>query len=258
APECHRASRPVPIGPAFSIVFEDVSLNYPSGRTALRGLDLRVEPGERVALVGHSGAGKTSVFNLLLGFATPDSGSVRVNGTPIERIDLDLWRRQIAWVPQHSHIFHGTLRENILLGLTDTPNARIEQALEMAGADEFVRLLPEGLDTVVGERGQGLSGGQMRRIALARAFVRDAPLVLLDEATASLDQATEAVVSRAVERLARQRTVLVITHRLRTVRDADRIVVLEHGRVVEEGSHDSLLARGGLYSKLARRSSNLS
>ncbi len=257
-PERDRAIHPIPDGPGFSIDFDQVSLSYSSGVSSLHMLTLNVTPGERLALVGPSGAGKSSVFNLLLRFADPESGSIRINGVDLEKIELDEWRRHIAWMPQRPHIFHGTLRDNVTLGFSDARQSDVDDAIEMAGASEFVSRLPDGLDTVVGERGQGLSGGQIQRIALARAFLRDAPLLLLDEATASLDEAAESGIGEAVDRLADGRTVLIIAHRLRTVRSADRIVVLDKGRIVESGIHDNLLHDNGLYAALAGHSRNRS
>jgi len=242
--------RPVPPGERFHIAFERVSFAYEPGRAALEELSLEVQPGQRVALVGPSGAGKSTVVSLLLGFLVPDGGVIRINGEPLSEIDLAAWRSQLAWVPQRPRIFHGSLRENILLGRPDADEAALRRAARLARADEFIERLDQGYDTQVGERGQGLSGGQAQRIALARAFLRDAPLVLLDEATASLDAESEDLVQAGIDELARGRTLVVIAHRLSTVRDADQILVLDHGRLVEQGDHHTLLARQGLYAGL--------
>ncbi|AGA89227.1 cysteine export CydDC family ABC transporter permease subunit/ATP-binding protein CydD [Thioflavicoccus mobilis 8321] len=251
-PERPSAARPVPAGPRFEIAFEAVHFAYAPGRAALQGASFAIAPGERVALVGPSGAGKSTVLNLLLGFLVPDEGAIRINGEDLTAIDPEDWRAQLAWVPQQPRLFHGTLRENLLLGRPDADEAALREATRLAHADEFIKRLPAGLDTLVGERGQGLSGGQAQRIALARAFVRDAPFVLLDEATASLDADSEALVQAGIERLAAGRTLLVVAHRLSTVRRADRILVLDQGRVAEEGDHAALMARGGLYAGLVR------
>ncbi|MBK1702269.1 thiol reductant ABC exporter subunit CydD [Thiococcus pfennigii] len=251
-PERPAAARPAPGGPRFHIAFEDVRFAYAPGRPALQGATFTIAPGERVALVGPSGAGKSTVLNLLLGFLVPDGGSIRINGEDLTAIEPEAWRAQLAWVPQPPRLFHGTLRENILLARPDADAATLHEAARQARADEFIERLPAGYDTLVGERGQGLSGGQAQRIALARAFVRDAPLVLLDEATASLDADSEALVQAGIERLAAGRTLLVVAHRLSTVRRADRILVLDQGRVVEEGDHAALMARGGLYAGLVQ------
>jgi ATP-binding cassette subfamily C protein CydD len=236
------------------IVFDDVHFSYEPGRPALAGLSLRIEPGERVALVGPSGAGKTTIASLLLGFARPDRGRILVDGVDLNTLDLHDWRRRLAWLPQNPRLFQGTLLDNIRLGLADAPAepdlAAVREAARRAHAAEFIDRLPLGYETPVGERGAGLSGGQVQRIALARAFLRDAKLVILDEATANLDPASEAMVQQAVDELARGRGMLVIAHRLATVRHADRILVLDGGRVVEDGDHDTLTARDGPYKRM--------
>ena len=252
---------PVPVHPKTlphdgppGIVFDDVHFSYEPGRPALAGLSLRIEPGERVALVGPSGAGKTTIASLLLGFARPDRGRILIDGIDLNTLDLDDWRRRLAWLPQNPRLFQGTLLDNIRLGLADAPPepdlAAVREAARRAHAAEFIEQLPLGYDTPVGERGAGLSGGQIQRIALARAFLRDARLVILDEATANLDPASEALVQQAVDELARGRGMLVIAHRLATVRHADRILVLDGGRVVEHGDHEALTARDGPYRRM--------
>lgn len=233
-----------------AIEIRGVSYSYPGDRTALDGLTFEIHPGERLAVVGPSGAGKSTIVSLLLGFIRPDTGEILVGDTPLDEIDVDDWRRQLAWVPQNPHIFHGTLRENIQLGSPDATLDRIEAAARLAQADAFVDRLPLGYETLVGERGQGLSGGQIRCIALARAFLRDARLVILDEATASLDPESEQAVTKGIETLAQGRTLLIIAHRLQTVRRADRILVLNQGRVVETGNHGELMRLDGLYRRM--------
>jgi ATP-binding cassette subfamily B protein len=232
----------------------DVRFTYP-GRTrpALDGVSLRVPAGSTVAVVGPSGAGKTTVASLLLRFWDPQAGMVRLFGHDLRQYALDDLRRRIALVAQDTYLFNDTLRANVRLARPDAGEAALAAAVERAALGELVASLPEGLDTVVGERGAQLSGGQRQRVAIARAFLKDAPVLVLDEATSHLDAVSEAAVREALERLARDRTTLVIAHRLSTVRDADAIVVLDQGRVVEVGRHEALLAAGGLYAHLVAR-----
>ncbi|MCF7985130.1 MAG: thiol reductant ABC exporter subunit CydD [Thiohalocapsa sp.] len=240
-----------PEGP-IGVRFDDVRFSYEAGRSALAGASFDIAPGERVALVGPSGAGKTTVASLLLGFLRPDGGSILVDGADLARLDIDAWRRNLAWLPQSPRLFQGTLGDNIRLGAPNAPLDAVRRAAEQAHAAEFIDRLPLGYDTPVGERGVGLSGGQIQRIALARAFLRDARLVLLDEATANLDPASEALVQQALDRLADGRTMLVIAHRLATVRSADRILVLDGGHIVEQGDHATLMQQDGPYRRMAR------
>lgn len=251
APPAPANPLPIPAKGRYEIRFEQVSFDYPGGRTALAGADFRIAPGERVALVGPSGSGKSTTINLLLGFLRPQSGRLLVDGEELAQMAQADWLRRLAWVPQHPRLFHGTVLENIRLGRPEADMAAVQKAARLAHAEEFIERLPLGYDTRVGEGGQGLSGGQIQRLALARAFLKDAPLVVLDEPTASLDLGSEALVQAAIERLAEGRTLLVVAHRLATVRGADRIVVLDQGRVAESGNHAELLAAGGLYARLA-------
>lgn len=242
-----RAFRPASV---FPLTFDEVSFSYADEAPALRNVSFGIEAGEHVAIVGPSGVGKSTLVHLLLGFARPVAGRILVNGESLAGLALADWRRAVAWVPQRAHLFAGTVAENIALGVRGVAFAAIAAAAEKAHADGFIARLPHGYDTPLGEEGAGLSGGEIQRIALARAFLRDAPLVILDEPTASLDAASEAAVIEAIETLARGRTVVSIAHRLHTVRRADRIVMLEGGRVVAQGSHRALAAREGPYRRL--------
>jgi ATP-binding cassette subfamily B protein len=236
------------------IAFDRVDFSYPVGLEAptLHDVSFRVAPGETVAIVGPSGAGKSTIFQMLMRFYDPQSGAIFLDRTDIRALRVEDVRRQIALVPQDPVIFGISVAENIAYGSENISEAAMRQAALQAGADEFIRALPEGYATRLGERGSTLSGGQRQRLAIARAIVRDAPVLLLDEATSSLDAESEALVQSALERLMVDRTTLVIAHRLATVLKADRILVMEAGRIVEEGTHASLVGRGGLYARLAR------
>ena len=242
---------PPPVRGAVS--FDDVSFAYPSrpADPALRGFSLRVEPGERVALVGPSGAGKTTVFQLLLRYYDPQAGAVRVDGVDARELDPRALRQQIALVPQDPVIFATSVLDNVRYGRPDASEAAVEAACRAAFAWEFIQRLPEGIATPLGERGVQLSGGQRQRLAIARAVLADRPLLLLDEATSALDAESEHLVQQALNSLMRKHTTLIIAHRLATVQHADRIVVLDQGRIVEVGTHAMLAQAGGLYAKLA-------
>jgi ATP-binding cassette, subfamily B, bacterial MsbA len=240
-------SRPAPGAP--EIRFEDVHFAYPD-RPVLNGLTFTAEAGRVTALVGSSGAGKSTVFQLISALIEPQAGRILIGGVDVTAMSLSDQRALLASVSQDAALFDETLRENLLLGRTDLGATRLDAALADAEVAGFVATLPAGLDTPAGPRGSSLSGGQRQRIAIARALLADAPVLLLDEATSALDTRTEAAVSAALARAQAGRTTLVIAHRLSTVKGADKILVLDQGRVVEEGSHDALLARGGLYAQL--------
>ncbi|RXR27273.1 ATP-binding cassette domain-containing protein [Sphingobium fluviale] len=235
------------------IGFDHVNFRYPTrpDRLALEDFTLDVQPGETLALVGPSGAGKSTVLQLLLRFYDPESGAIRLNGMALPDAALGDVRGLMAFVPQETIIFAASARDNLRYGRWDASDAEIWDAARAANAEEFLRDLPQGLDTYLGDNGARLSGGQRQRIAIARAMLRNAPILLLDEATSALDSRSEHLVQQAIERLMHGRTTIVIAHRLSTVRSADRIVVMDQGRIAEHGSHDALMQQGGLYARLA-------
>lgn len=229
--------------------FEGVTFGYDGESPVLRDVSFTIKRGETTAIVGRSGAGKTTLANLLMRFYDPSSGRILVDGIDLKELELDSWRRAIALVSQDVFLFNDTVRSNIAMGKPDATEEEVIAAARRAYADEFIREFPDGYDTVIGDRGVRLSGGQRQRIALARAIVRDPQILILDEATSELDSKSEELIRQAVEELGTSRTIFIIAHRLSTIRHADKIVVLERGAIVEEGSHEALLKRNGRYAE---------
>ena len=246
--------QPLPTPARGSLSFRNVGFTYPSrpGEPVIEDLTLEIEPGETVALVGPSGAGKSTLFMLAQRFYDPDEGTIRLDGIALPSADPADIRARMAFVPQVGTLFSGNARDNLRYGRWDATDEEIWEAARLANAADFIEALPQGLDTNLGEDGTRLSGGQQQRIAIARAILRDSPILLLDEATSALDAQSERLVQDALARVMHGRTTLVIAHRLATVREADRIVVLDQGRIVQQGTHSELLARGGLYAQLAK------
>lgn len=240
----------IPERPRWTVEFAHVTFAYEPGRPVLHDISFTVDEGETVALVGPTGAGKTTTVHLVPRFYDVQDGAVFVAGHDVRTLPLAYLRRNVAMVLQDVFLFHGTVRENILFGRPDATDQEVLAAARAANAEEFILQLPDGYDTIIGERGVRLSGGQKQRLAIARALLKDAPILILDEATSSVDAETERQIQEALSRLKAHRTTLVIAHRLSTVRDADRIVVLERGRIVQMGTHDELLRAGGLYAAL--------
>ncbi|MDQ4106216.1 MAG: thiol reductant ABC exporter subunit CydD, partial [Actinomycetota bacterium] len=243
-------SSQAPTGP-LTVELSGVGFTYPGAdRPALSEVDLVLPAGSRTAIVGRSGAGKSTLVNLLLRFVDPSEGEISANGVPIAALPVEEWRERVALVPQRPHLFFGSVLENIRLARPGASRGEVEEAAGLAGAAEFIRRLPKGYDTRIGERGARLSGGEAQRVAIARAFLKDAPLLVMDEPTSSLDPESERLIREAIQRLAEGRTALVVAHRLNTVYNADRIVVLDEGRVAGAGTHAGLLREGGVYADL--------
>jgi ABC-type transport system involved in cytochrome bd biosynthesis fused ATPase/permease subunit len=234
------------------VCFENVSFAYAGGqRPALDGFTLKILAGQTVALVGATGAGKSTAANLLLRFIEPTGGQILIHDQPLVSIERTAWLEQVGWVPQRPYLFHGTVAENLRLARPGASQEQLQAAAQAANAAEFIERLPQGYATRLGEQGARLSGGQRQRIAIARAFLKDAPFLILDEATAYLDRENETLIHEALQRLMRQRTVLIIAHRLKLAYQADQIALMEAGRVIEIGKHGDLLARSGRYQQLA-------
>jgi len=249
APSKRLASSPV--APAdMAVAFERVCFGYAADREVLHDLDLAVPAGSRLTLVGTSGSGKSTLLDLLMGFAAPSSGRILVGGLDLAGLDMAAWRRHIAWVPQRPHVFHGTLRDNLLIAAPDADPLALRRAIHAAALAPVIARLPQGLDTPLGERGHGLSGGECQRLALARAWLRHAPLLLLDEPTQHLDDATAASIDAALARLGEGRTVIRVAHRLGAIADDERVAVLADGRIVEQGHAAALRAAGGAFARL--------
>ena len=250
-PTEQRAITPRPVRLEPTIEFDDVRFTYPGGRgIALNGVSFSLKAGERIGVVGPSGSGKSTIARLLLGLYTAQDGAVKIGGVDIRSLDPEQVRAQIAVVQQDTYLFHGTIEDNLRLGKEHATQDEIEAAARAADAHDFIASLPQGYQSIIGERGARLSGGQRQRIAIARALLRDAPILILDEAMSSVDAETEATIQRALDRLMTGRTTLILAHRLSSVIDADRILVVEQGRIVESGSHDMLIRRDGAYRRL--------
>lgn len=253
AADMQSGSRKVSDDAAVSIRFDGVHCVYAGPKKAINGITLDIKPNQKLALVGASGSGKSTIFNLLLGFVQPSEGSISVNGTPLCDLDMNEWRKSIAWIPQTPTLFDGTVIDNIRMGRQDATDEEIFRLCEGLGIDTFIRKLPQGYDTRVGERGAGLSGGQIQRIAIARAFLRDSSFILMDEPTASLDMKTEAVLQKAMDHLTQGKTVVTIAHRLHTIKNADQIVFLKNGLIESAGTHKALLKSNQSYANLVEQ-----
>jgi ABC-type multidrug transport system fused ATPase/permease subunit len=251
ATACHETSGDTPLGEfSDTIRLDDVSFSYDAEHPVLHHINLTIPRGESTAIVGPSGAGKTTVMDLIMRLLVPQSGDILVDGTSLRHIRLSDWRCQIGYVPQDASFFHATVAENIAWGFADASRGDVIDAAKLADSDEFIRGFPEGYDTIIGDRGMRMSGGQRQRLALARALVRKPSILVLDEATSALDAESEEKIQGAVDRLSGSVTVLIVTHRLAAVRGCSLIHVLDNGRLVESGSWDELLARNGQFATL--------
>ncbi len=237
----------------INISFDDVHFSYHEGEKVLKGLSFDIREGECVALVGPSGAGKSTIMALLLGFIEPDQGEIRINGVSLSELNIKSWRQHLSWIPQKPTLFYGSVLDNLKLGHKQASMREIERLCDKLCAADFIEKLPQKYNTIIGEQGYGLSGGQVQRLALVRAFLREAPLVLMDEPSASLDKVTENVLQKVLPALTKEKTVLTIAHRLHTIRHADKILFIENGEVIEQGIHDDLLKSHGAYAALVQQ-----
>lgn len=252
APAVSKLSADIGDNKEIDIRLKDISFRYKNRSIALDDFSCHIPAGQRTALVGHSGAGKSTVANILLGFISPEAGEILVSGKVIDSLNNEAWRKNIAWVSQRPHIFYGSIRDNICLGMTTKSGQELHQAAQQAHIHDTIMALPQAYDTIIGDNGAGLSGGQIQRIALARAFLKNAPFVILDEATANLDEESERLIQQSIDSLAKNRTLLIIAHRLSTIEQADNILVIDQGKLVESGSHQTLLDDQGIYSAMIK------
>lgn len=237
----------------IEIEFKDVCFSYKENQEVLKGINLKIPANKNTVLIGESGSGKSTIANLLLGFVKPDRGEIIINSQNLDKVDIESWRESVAWLPQSAHLFQGTIAENIKLAKEDASKDEMLKAAKLANCDEFIQKLPHGYDTHIGERGAGLSGGQMQRVALSRAFLKDAPLLILDEASASLDKKSEESIENSIEMLSKDRTIITIAHRLHTIKKADQIVIVDKGEILGVGTHKELIEKSKFYQKLIKR-----
>ncbi|HBS13195.1 MAG TPA: thiol reductant ABC exporter subunit CydD [Flavobacteriaceae bacterium] len=238
---------------SISIAFNNLSFSYEKDRQALTNFNLKIPANKRTVLIGESGSGKSTIVNLILGFIQTNEGEILVNNKDISKISLETWRKNIAWLPQQAHLFQGTIADNIRLGKENATEHEVKEAARLAFCDEFIEKLPETYNTIIGERGAGLSGGQIQRIALARTFLKDAPLLILDEASANLDRESEKLIEKSIDMLSENRTVIIIAHKLHTIEKADQIVLIKNGTVLNTGTHKQLINNNEHYQELIKK-----
>lgn len=238
---------------SISIAFKNLSFSYEKDRQALTNFNLKIPANKRTVLIGESGSGKSTIVNLILGFIQTNEGEILVNNKDISKISLETWRKNIAWLPQQAHLFQGTIADNIRLGKENATEHEVKEAARLAFCDEFIEKLPETYNTIIGERGAGLSGGQIQRIALARTFLKDAPLLILDEASANLDRESEKLIEKSIDILSKNRTVIIIAHKLHTIEKADQIVLIKNGTVLNTGTHKQLINNNEHYQELIKK-----